>query len=96
MTHYLVAKITISDRQTYAQYEAGFMDILNRYEGKLLAVDEQTEIVEGDWRNDRTVILSFDSAARAKTWYDSSDYQKIVKHRHDSSVADIVLIKGLG
>ena len=41
MTTYIVATLTIHDRERYSQYEAGFMEIFQRFEGEMLAVDEQ-------------------------------------------------------
>ena len=49
MAVYLVAQITIHDRERYAQYEAGLMDIFMRFGGRLLCVDEQPEVLEGEW-----------------------------------------------
>jgi len=40
MSVYAIALINISDRAGYAVYEQGFMDIFNRFKGRLLAVDE--------------------------------------------------------
>ena len=35
MAHYLIAQIEIADREEYAKYEAGFMDIFLTYKGKI-------------------------------------------------------------
>ena len=40
MTVYVVARITIEDRERYREYEAGFMEIFTAHGGELLAVDE--------------------------------------------------------
>jgi uncharacterized protein (DUF1330 family) len=95
MGHYLVAKITIHDRATYANYEAGFMDIFAATNGKLLAVDEDEEVLEGSWSATRTVLVEFPSREEAKAWYDSDAYQTLAQHRFASSAADIILIQGL-
>ena len=39
MSVYLVALINIHDRAEYANYAAGFIEVFNQYDGKLLAVD---------------------------------------------------------
>jgi uncharacterized protein (DUF1330 family) len=95
MTVYIVAKITIKDRDTYGVYGAGFMDILGGYAGKLLAVDENPETIEGDWTCTRTVILSFPGKEEMKAWYSSPAYQALAEHRYAASKADIALVEGL-
>ena len=46
---YIIALINIEDRETYARYEAGFGDIFAQYSGRMLAVDETAEVIEGEW-----------------------------------------------
>ena len=93
MTVYVVAKLKINDPETYAKYSDGFMDILPRYGGKLLSVDDRAEVIEGDWPYNRTVLLEFPDKAEMKAWYNSADYQALVKHRFAASTADIALIE---
>ncbi len=95
MTHYMIAKIEIVDREEYARYEAGFMEIFSRYGGQMLAVDEDVRLLEGEWPATRTVLIAFDSAEDALDWYQSEDYQQLAKHRLKASDADLVLIQGL-
>jgi uncharacterized protein (DUF1330 family) len=95
MSVYLIAEINIHDRVGYASYEAGFMAIFSRHKGKLLAVEESPEPLEGTWEHTRTVLIEFPSAALAHAWYDSAEYQALAKHRLASSEANVVLVKGL-
>ena len=95
MTAYLVAQITIDDRAGYSEYEAGFMEIFARYSGELLAVEEAPEVLEGEWPCTRTVLIGFPSRDDALAWYRSEEYQKLARHRFDSSEGNAVLINGL-
>ena len=40
MAVYVVALLDITDRDRYAQYEAGFMAVFRKHGGRMLAVDE--------------------------------------------------------
>jgi uncharacterized protein (DUF1330 family) len=95
MATYLVAQITIHDRERYARYEAGFMEIFAAHEGRLLAVDDQAETLEGDWQCTRTVIAEFPSREAALAWYGSDDYQALAEHRFAASDGSIALIAGI-
>jgi len=93
--HYLIAQIEITDRDTYAKYEAGFMEIFQRYKGKILSVDENIEVLEGDWPFTRTVLFRFPSKEDALSWYESKEYQLLVEHRLSASESNIVIVNGI-
>ena len=95
MPHYLIARISITDREEYGLYEAGFIDIFSAYKGKILAVDENVKLLEGEWPVTRTVLIEFPSEEDAMDWYTSEEYQLLAKHRFASSEGDIVLIHGI-
>ena len=95
MPVFIVAQITIRDRNEYSEYEAGFMEIFEKFDGRLLAVDEDPGVLEGDWPYTRTVLIDFPSGDQAMAWYRSSAYQELARHRFASAEANIVLIKGL-
>ncbi|MDG1135087.1 MAG: DUF1330 domain-containing protein [Pseudomonadales bacterium] len=95
MTTYVTAQINIHDREKYAQYEQGFMEIFASYEGKMLAVDEAPEVWEGQWSYTRTVLIEFPSAQAAKSWYSSDEYQQLAAHRWVASTANIAMIEGV-
>ncbi|MEM1246644.1 MAG: DUF1330 domain-containing protein [Acidobacteriota bacterium] len=91
---YVVAQIQIDDRETYGRYEAGFGAIFERYEGELLSVSEDPELIEGEWSYTRTVLLRFPSSAALHAWYDSADYQELARHRWAASRGNIVAVPG--
>ena len=95
MAHYLIAQIDIKDQEKYAKYEAGFMDIFLTYKGKILSVEENELLLEGQWPFTRTVLIEFPSQEDALDWYKSTEYQDLVQHRFAASTANIVIVSGL-
>ena len=91
---YIVAKVTITDEDTYRQYLAGFGAILRQYEGQVVAAERDPTILEGEWSATTTVIIRFASRAQALEWYNSEEYQEIVQIRHSASSADLIAIDG--
>lgn len=57
MTVYVSGHITIHDRDEYAMYEAGFMEVFQQFNGSILAVDESPVTLEGTWSATRFVRL---------------------------------------
>ena len=96
MSAYLIATLNITDRDRYSSYEAGFMDIFNRFHGRLLSVDENVETLEGEWTYTRTVLVAFPSKEDALAWFQSDDYQALADHRKAASTGSIVMLQGLG
>ena len=95
MTVYTIARITIEDRDEYAKYEAGFMDIFQKYDGTLLSVDEAPEVLEGEWSATRSVLISFPTKQAMKDWYNSEEYQALAKHRFAASNGEVLVVAGL-
>jgi len=96
MSVYAVALINIDDRETYGRYEAGFMEIFERHGGRLLAVEEEPNVLEGTWPYTRTVLIEFPDAPALTAWYESPEYQALAKHRFASSRGNIAVIRSLG
>ncbi len=94
MTVYIVGHLAIRDRERYAQYEAGFMPILERHGGKVVAVNDAPAVLEGVADGRRLVILAFPDQAKALTWARSPEYLEIAKHRHAASEAFILMTEG--
>lgn len=92
MTVYIISQITIHDRATYDEYEAGFMEIFDQYEGTLLSVDENARPLEGEWTATRSVLMSFPSAGAFKAWAGSKEYRELSKLRHAASVTNSIMV----
>jgi uncharacterized protein (DUF1330 family) len=92
MSCYLIAQITIHDRDGYQEYLEGYDEIFSEYKGIVVAVDEEPVVLEGEWPCTRTVLIRFPDEQEARRWYGSPEYQELVEHRHASSDANIVLV----
>ena len=95
MSYYLLAQIRINDETEYQKYIDKAGDIFKMYNGEYLAVDNNPQILEGNWKYTRTVLIKFDTEDDFNNWYKSPDYQSILKHRLNASDCDTILIKGL-
>lgn len=94
MTVYIVSRLTIHDRSKYDEYESGFAEVFEKFDGKMLSVDEEPTVLAGEWEATRSVIIEFPSKKSAITWLMSDEYQAISKHREAGSTASSILVKG--
>jgi uncharacterized protein (DUF1330 family) len=91
---YLVGHITITDPQAYAVYSSQVPLTIEAFGGKYLVRGGETSSLEGAQLGSRTVVIEFPNRETAESWYNSSAYQAIVKHRTDNSTGSIMLIDG--
>jgi uncharacterized protein (DUF1330 family) len=47
-----IAQLKITDRAAYDRYQAKFMGVMNRFQGRVLATDESPQVIEGEWNRD--------------------------------------------
>ncbi len=93
--YYFIAQIKLEDTEEYQKYIDKADKVFQKYNGHYLAVDNQTEVLEGNWDYSRSVIIQFESKKEFENWYYSADYQEILKHRLNGAVCDTILAKGL-
>lgn len=93
--YYFIAQIKLNDHKEYQKYIDRADEIFNRYRGQYLAVDNETEVIEGNWDYSRSVIIQFECKKDFEEWYYSEAYQEILKHRLKGAACDSILVKGL-
>ena len=95
MTFYVLAQLTIHDRARYDRYAGEFMNVLNRFEGRLLAADESPEVLEGNWPHEKVVLIEFSSRDEATRWMNSAEYRRISVDREAATTATVLAVAGL-
>lgn len=94
MSAYFIANIRIKDPTEYQKYLDGSAAVFQKYKGRYLAVDDCPEILEGSWNYSRLVLIEFPDKKSLHDWYQSEEYQALLKHRLTASDCDTVAIKG--
>ena len=95
MSVHIIARFKIHDRSEYDKYSAGFSEVFQKFDGKMLSVDEDPTVLSGDWDDTRSVIIEFPSKESALAWVNSDDYQAIAKHRNAGSTVNSILVNAL-
>ena len=95
MTVYVIAQLSFTDRAAYERYQSRFMEVLRQHKGRLLAADEHPLVLEGEWKAEKVVLLSFEDEAAFREWSDSPAYREISKDRKAGADAVVLLVKGI-
>lgn len=92
MAVYGVAQVNIHDREGYQEYIDGFREMFFSYGGELLVVDDDVDVVEGEWPFTRMVITRFESKEAFYKLYNCEEYQALIAVRQKFAVGNIVLV----
>ena len=94
MSVYVVAQGKIENRGLLDQYGAKVGPTIKSHQGRVIACDEEPEVVEGSIDHPRTVILEFPSMTAFYAWYNSPEYQEILPLRLKSTPGTLIVVKG--
>ena len=96
MSVYVIVQLKMTDRAAYDRYQARFLDVFKKFNGRLLSADEHPLVLEGVWDSDKLVLMSFPDEAAFGAWANSSEYLEISKDRKAAAQGIVLLAKGLG
>ena len=95
MAAYVILDITVNDPAKYEDYKKLAPPAIEAYGGKYLVRGGSMEILEGDWKPNRVVILEFQSIEMAKNWIDSPEYSDARALRHQTATSHAIVVDGL-
>lgn len=95
MSYYFIAQIKIHEEEEYKKYLKDTDEVFSKFDGKYLAVDTNPQVLEGTWKYDRVIIIQFPNKMKFEQWYNSPEYQAILKYRLNAAKCDTLLVKGL-
>ncbi len=95
MPAYIIVEIDILDPVGYEEYKKLAGPTVEKYGGKYAVRGGKTEVLEGDWKPKRIVVLQFESAERAKEWLNCEEYREPRKMRHRTARTNMILVEGM-
>jgi uncharacterized protein (DUF1330 family) len=96
MAAYLIARVHVTDQETYDRYRARTPDVIAQYGGKFIVRGGKNEVVEGDNPElNRMVLVEFSRYEQAQTFYNSPEYQEILPWRKQASQSQVVIVEGV-
>jgi len=95
MPAYIVAEVEVLDPQRYEQYKNMVPASLAEYGGRFLVRGGNVETLEGDWSPKRLVILEFPSVEKARSWWNSEEYEEAKALRQATARTRMILAEGV-
>ena len=94
MPAYIIVETDIHDPEQYELYKQAAPPAVAAGGGRFIARGGELEVLEGDWRPKRLVLLEFPDLEAAKRFYESSEYQEAKRLREGAAVLNMVAIEG--
>jgi uncharacterized protein (DUF1330 family) len=94
MAAYIIVNVDVTDPTTYEEYRKQVLPTVTKHGGKFLVRGGAVQRLEGDIDWKRVVVLEFASAAAARAWYESPDYQPLAKLRQKASHSNLIIVEG--
>lgn len=95
MTAYLYGNIEIHDPVLYEQYRAQVPAMIAAHGGRYLVRGGAVEVLEGDGKVSRQVILEFPDMDALKAFYDSPEYSSAKTIRKRAATGTLIAIEGM-
>jgi uncharacterized protein (DUF1330 family) len=92
---YVIFTEDIHDREGMRHYSKASTPSVVSSGARVLCVDANPLVLEGEWHGTRTVMLEFDSVEDARAWYESEEYQKVKPLRQAASNSNGVILSGI-
>jgi uncharacterized protein (DUF1330 family) len=92
---FVIANITIVDPVRYEDYRRMVPATLVPFGGRFVVRGGQTEVLEGEWRPSRLVLLEFPSVERARAWWNSPEYAEARALRQATSTGTLIILEGV-
>ena len=95
MPAYVLANIAILDPVRYEDYKRMVPATLAPFGGRFIVRGGETDVLEGDWRPSRLVLLEFPSVERARAWWNSPEYAEARGLRQATSKGTLIILPGV-
>ena len=94
MAGYVIADVNVHDAEAHGEYRKLVAPTIEKFGGKFLVRAGAHEVLEGDWKPSRVIVLEFESVARAKEWYNSEEYAPALAIRLKAAETSLVIVEG--
>lgn len=94
MPGYLIANIEVTNPAGFDEYRQKVAPLIAQFGGRYLVRGGEVKNLEGALAIRRLVVLEFPSMEAAQRFYDSAEYQPLLKLRLASTKSDVVLAAG--
>lgn len=94
MAAYWIGEHIVRDAKTFAEYLARAVPMIERFGGRYLTRVGAHDVLDGDWRPNRVVVIEFPDMAAIQALYRSPEYQPLIALRRSAASDVIIAVEG--
>lgn len=92
---YVIAELDVTDPATMQKYGEKVPETLAPFNHQYLVRSSKIQTLEGEPPKGGIVVIAFDSAEKAREWYDSPAYAAIRPIRQSATKSRILIVEGV-
>lgn len=94
MTAYIIVDIEVHNTERYPEYLARITPTVSACGGRYLVRGANPDIISGNWRPKRLVVMEFPSLQIAQHWANCEEYAPIHALRNQYAKANMIIVEG--
>ena len=92
---YVIAEVEVTDPSTMQKYVDKISETLAPFNHHYVVLGHKIQALEGEPPKGGIVIIAFDSAEKAREWYDSPAYEAIKPLRQSAAKSRMFIVEGV-
>ena len=95
MNGFVIANIDVKDSEAYKEYVGKVVPTVKKFGGEYIVRAGEYKVMEGEWKNPRTVAIKFPNYDKALECYNSEECKPVKPIRLANSDGNMIIIKGV-
>ncbi|MFH1626414.1 MAG: DUF1330 domain-containing protein [Pseudomonadota bacterium] len=95
MSTYLIVDVDVAEPDQYETYKREAPRLVEKHGGEYLVRGGEFEVIEGEWKPTRLVVLRFPDRQAVHALFADPEYQPLKALRHRIATSSIVAVDGL-
>ncbi len=95
MAAYVIVEIETTDPEAMQAYREAAAPTVAAYGGRYIVRGGAVQALEGGWQPGRVVVLEFESAGRARAWWESEEYRDAKALRQRAGHTRMIIADGV-
>jgi len=95
MAAYIIFEVEVTNPTAAEEYLKLANESLTPFQSKTIVHDVMVEVLEGDWKPERVVVVEFESMEQAQQWYKSPAYTKAKDILQRAASVKVILVEGV-
>ena len=95
MSAYIIVEVDVKEPMKYEDYKKLSPASIVAYGGRFIVRGGKAELIEGEEKPKRIVVIEFENSDKAKAWWSSPEYSEAKKLRNSIAESRMILVEGV-